>query len=72
VSQGGVAVEDLDDEPAESGDGAQEAVAPAMAGTAAGVLDRGLVEAGIEVPPESSEGEIGPVMHGEGLLMPAS
>src|SRR5262249_48915925 len=63
VGQRGVAVEDLDDEPAEDGDGGQQAVAPAVAGAAAGVVDGGLVEAGVEVPPESSQGGIDSVMH---------
>jgi hypothetical protein len=63
VGQGGVAVEDLDDEPAEDGDGGQQAVAPAVLGLAAGVVDGGLVETGVDVLPESSQGGIGPVMH---------
>jgi hypothetical protein len=63
VVQGGVAVEDLDDEPAEDGDGGQEAVAPAVPGVAAGVVDGGLVEAGGEILPERSQGGENPVLH---------
>jgi hypothetical protein len=54
VGQGGVAVQHLDDEPAEDGDGRQQAVAPAVPGAAAGVVDGGHVEAGVEVPAEAS------------------
>lgn len=63
MGQGGVAVEDLDDEPAEDGDGGQQAVAPAMAGAAAGVMDGGLVEARGEVLPEAAQGGENPVVH---------
>ena len=56
VIQGGVAVEDLDEEPAEDGDGGQQAVAPEVADAAAGVVDGARVEVGVEVLPDFSQG----------------
>jgi hypothetical protein len=63
VGQGGVAVQHLDEEPAEDGDGSQQAVAPAVADASAGVVDGGLVEAGGEVLPEATQGGEDPEVH---------
>jgi hypothetical protein len=63
VIQGGVAAEDLDEEPVEDGDKCEQAGPPGVAGLAAGVVDGPLVEVSGEVLPESSEGDINSVMH---------
>ena len=52
VLAGGVAVEDLEEEQVDGGDGVEDAVAPAVADGAAGVADGVGAEAGGEVLPQ--------------------
>src|SRR5262245_2438003 len=62
--QGGVAVEELDEEPVEDGRRSQEAgIAPGMAGGGAGGVDDVSAEPRGEVLPEGLEGSRNSVMH---------
>src|SRR5262249_20595359 len=64
MGQGGVAVEDLDEEPVDDGRRGQQAgVAPGMSGGAAGGVDDVVTEPGSEVLPEPAEGGRNPAMH---------
>ena len=64
VGQGGVAVEDLDEEPVDDGRRGQEAaIGPGVAGGAAGGVDDVAAELGGEVLSEGVEGGRNPSMH---------
>ena len=64
VGQGGVAVEDLDEEPVDDGRRGQEAArAPGVSGGAAGGVDEVVPELGGEVLSEGVEGGRNPAMH---------
>ena len=63
-----VAVQDLDHEPVDDGDGVEDAITPGVTGLAARRSDRIGVEATGNVLPESPEDGINPVMH-QGCLL---
>src|SRR5262249_34915485 len=64
MGQGGVAVEDLDEEPVDDGRRSQQAgVAPGVSGGAAGGQDDVVAEPGGEVLSQGAEGGRNPSMH---------
>ena len=70
VCQGRVAMENLDDEPEDGGEGGQEGItAPAVVKFLAEAVDGGLVEVGIEVLLEPAQGGINPLTHGVASLL---